>query len=129
MNKFNYNDPLNNDTFMIFAAQEYQNVHCLSLTEFRKDVNRIILARIIMRNYRKKKKIKIQLLLNHIIIFNNMFGKMATVRLFFFRCEPELHSILFTLLKFLKIIPPYIPEIDLSIIKEDINIKDMLRKL
>ena len=129
MTEFNYNDPLNDDTFMIYAAQNYKNVHCISLSEFRKDVKRIILARIIMRNYFKNGRIQIQLLLNHIIIFNNMFGKMATVRLFFFRCEPVLHPILKTIFDYMSILPPYIPEVKFTEIKENINIRKMLEKL
>lgn len=129
MTEFSYNDPLNDDTFMIYAAQNYQNVHCITLSEFRKDVKRVILARILMRNYFKKDNLQIQLLLNHIIIFNNMFGKMATVRLFFFRCEPKLHEILITVFRFMNILPPYIPEVNLDEIKENINIKKMLEIL
>lgn len=114
---------------MVFAAQHYKNVHCLTLSEFRKDVKRLVLARIIMRNYLKNNTIQIQLLLNHIIIFNNMFGKMATIRLFFFRCDPNLHPILKTIFNYMSILPPYIPEVNLDEINENINIKKMLEIL
>lgn len=102
---------LTKDTFLIYAANNYQNPHCTSITDFEKDCKRFVIARTLMRNYYKRGKISIRLLVNHVIICGNVFGNTPTVNLFFYYCEEELWPCLVAIFEFLKILP------------EDINIK------
>jgi len=100
---------LTTENYLIYAAQNYKNPHCTSLTDFHRDCKRFITARTLLRIFHKGRDIKIQLLLNHIVVCSNMFGNESAVELFFFYCEPELHSYLVAIFDFLNILPtgPY----------------------
>lgn len=114
---------LNKDTFLIYAAQHYQNSHCTSITDFEKDCKRFVVARTLMRNYYKRDRIPIRLLLNHIVICSNTFGPIATVHLFFYYCEEELYPLLSAVFEFMQIMP-----IDINI-KADPKIEHILRNM
>jgi hypothetical protein len=96
---------ITNDNYLIYAAQNYRNPHCTSLNDFHKDCKRFITARTLLRIFHKGRKIKIQLLLNHIIVCSNMFNVEASVGLFFYHCEPQLYTYLVTIFDFLNILP------------------------
>lgn len=116
-------EKLTKETFLLYAARNYQNPHCTSISDFEKDCKRFVVARTLMRNYYKRGKISIRLLINHIVIQTNMFGNDAAVSLFFYYCEEELYGCLIAIFDFLNILPE-----ELSHIKPDPNIERLLRK-
>lgn len=120
---------LSDENYLIYAAQNYSNAYCTSIDEFYKDIKIIITARTLLRNYFKNGTIHIRLLLNHIITFSNIFGNHATVRLFFFRCEHNLHGYLYAIFKFLDILPEYVEETNLRTILPDPQFTKMLEEL
>lgn len=110
------------DTVLLYAAHNYNNPHCASLNDFHEDIKRFIIARTLIRNYHKKRKIRIRLLLNHIIICTNMFGNEGASRLFLHYCEPELWPYLSAIFDFLQIAP------DDFLVPPDKNIQDILQR-
>ncbi len=120
---------LDKNSYQIYAIQNYTNLHCTSLADFQRDIKIFITARTLLRVYHKSGKLKIRLLLNHIVTLNNLFGPRATVRLFFYHAEYELHPYLKAIFKFLNLVPDEVPEADLICIKSDENITKILEEL
>lgn len=113
---------LTKENFLLYAAKHYQNPHCTSINDFDQDCKRFVTARTLMRNWQKRQKIAMRLLLNHVVICTNMFGHVAAVSLFFYYCEEELHPFLVAIFDYLNILPE-----DVSHIKQDPQIVHLLR--
>lgn len=76
----------------------YDNPKCLSIEEFRSDLYRIKYLKKLFRKYYDENELKERLILNHIIIFFNMFRSREACRLLFFSISEEYHSLLKTFL-------------------------------
>jgi len=113
---------LTKENFLLYAAKHYQNPHCTSISDFDQDCKRFVVARTLMRNYYKRGRIPIRLLLNHVIVCTNMFGNRPAVNLFFYYCEDELWPCLVAIFEFLNILPE-----EVTGIKPDPNIEYILR--
>jgi hypothetical protein len=120
---------LDKNNYLIYAAQNYQNMHCVSLADFKSDVKTFITARTLLRVYHKTNRIKMRLLLNHIITCSNVFGPHATTRLFFYHCEMDLHPYLIAIFDFMNILGDDNPETDVVCIAPDTTIEDMLKEI
>lgn len=120
---------LDKTNYLIYAAQNYQNLHCVSLDDFKADIKTFITARTLLRVYHKTKRIKMRLLLNHIITCSNVFGPHATTRLFFYHCERDLHGYLIPIFEFMNILADDNPETDTICILPDEDIVKMLREV
>jgi len=96
---------LNQNTVLLYAAKNYENPHCTSIDDFNQDIKRFVIARTLLRKYHKKGKIRIRLLLNHIIICTNTFGNEAATKLLLYYCESELWGYLASFFEFLHITP------------------------
>lgn len=73
---------LDESTFLVFAANHYENVHCHDVTEFDEDLKRFQYLRKLFSRYKQIGDLKERLILNHMIIIYNCFGKSATSMLF-----------------------------------------------
>jgi hypothetical protein len=67
--------------FLLFAAKNYENVY-YDTTEFYDDLKRFTYIKRLFNQYETKGEIKVNLILNHIIILYNVFGPSATEMLF-----------------------------------------------
>ena len=105
-------EQLTKENFLIYAAQHYNNPHCTSIHDFDQDCKRFVIARTLMRNFYKRNKVPIRLLLNHVVICNNVFGPRATVKLFLYYCEPELWPCCVAIFDYLNILQEDIENID-----------------
>ena len=123
--------PLTDDNHTFFAMKAYTNSQCKSLEEFHEDLNRTKYLKRLFRRYQTTGSLRERLILNHIIIFYNVFGVEPASRLLFFKIEEELHSLLKTFLVYLNCCPEQnIPETeDLVGIPLDEKILNTLRKL
>ena len=65
---------LNIDNFMIYAMKAYDNPQCSGVDEFHEDLNRVKYIKRLLRKYKRDGVIRERLILNHIIIFCNVFG-------------------------------------------------------
>lgn len=120
---------LNDDNFLMFAMKHYDNPQCKNIEEFHEDMNRIKYLKRLFRKYKTSGVLRERLILNHIIIFTNVFGIEAASRLLFSRIEPDLHTYLKTFLIFLNSLPEAIPETDLVMIPLDRRIITKLREI
>lgn len=102
----NIYDDLNEDNFMIFAMKAYDKPNCI-ISEFDDDMKRIKYIKKLFRKYEETGDLKERLILNHLIILFNVFGKDA-VKILFFKIEERSYSILKTFLVFLNYMPPKI---------------------
>ena len=123
-------DKLDDNTYIMFAMKHYENPQCMGMDEFQEDLNRIKYIKRLFRKYKKNGVLRERLLLNHIIIFYNVFGIDAGTRILFYKIEEEMHSLLKTFLVFLNYIPEEgIPEIDLVSIPLNQDVINRLREL
>jgi len=119
---------LNKETFEYFAMKHYDNPRCVSLDEFRGDLSRIKYLKKLFRKYVEEQDLKERLILNHLIIFFNVFENNAACRLLFFSMPECYFSILKTFLIYLKRMDYDINPIgsrDINF-REDINVDDEL---
>lgn len=102
--------PLTEDNYVLIAMKHYTNPQCTTVDEFYEDLNRTKYLKRLFRRYKTTGNLRERLILNHIIIFCNVFGVELAARLLFFRIEEELHSLLKTFLVYLNCLPKHIPE-------------------
>ena len=96
---------LTEDNYTFFAMKSYCNPGCTSVDEFHEDLNRTKYLKRLFRRYDSTGQLRERLILNHIIIFYNVFGIEPATRLLFFKIEEELHSLLKTFLVYLNYCP------------------------
>lgn len=120
---------LNSKNFLDYAIHHYENPECKDMDEFSEDVNRIKYLKRLFSRYDQEGDLKSRLILNHLIIFNNVFGLVPASRILFYRVEEKYYPILKTSLKFLDKLPTYIPEVDLDLIPLDHKILLELEKV
>ncbi len=121
--------PLNNDNYIMYAMKHYENSQCEGMDEFYDDLNRTKYLKRLFKKYETSGILKERLILNHIIIFYNVFGIECGTRLLFFKIEEMFHSTLKTFLVFLNYLPEHIPEKDLVSISLDHNAMNILREI
>ena len=122
-------DMLTEDNFLLFAMKVYDNPQCKDMEEFYEDINRIKYLKRLFKKYKTSGILRERLILNHLIIFTNVFGITASNRILFHRIEKELHPYLKTFLVYLNLLPDNIPETELKTIPLDKRIIDRLRKI
>ena len=83
---------LNPATYDLFAAKHYNNPQCQSTDEFQEDISRVVYVKRLLTAYLAGKGLKERLILNHVVVLYNCFGRY-TADLLFFKCrgmEPQL---------------------------------------
>jgi len=122
---------LNNQNYIMFAMKHYENPHCTGLEEFYDDLNRIKYLKRLFKKYLVSDTLKERLILNHIIIFYNVFDMENANRLLFFKIEEEFHSVLKTFLIYLKYLPLDLrtPEVDIISIPLHTEVMKVLRNI
>lgn len=114
---------LTEDNFVLFAMKHYDNPNCKGLSEFKDDLKRFSYLKKLFKKYKPGSTAKERLILNHIVVLNNLFGK-ATVKMLFFKIDegnwPQLKSFLL----FLNIMPA-----DNLTIERDLLVLESLGKI
>jgi len=124
---------LNDDNFILYCANKYDNIHCHSTEEFLDDLKRIKYIKKTLTKYKTSGLIDERLVLNHLIILNNVFGPEALCRIIFLKMEKYLELIKPFLLT-LNILPEYVynikgVHIETAAVPMDVGIIDILRKI
>jgi hypothetical protein len=120
-------DELNEDNYLLFAIRNYDNPQAATKEDFYEDLRRFKYIKRLLKKYYKGEDIKLNLLLNHIIILYNVFGDAATP-LLFYKIEHQYWSIIKSLMVFLDRYPQ--PDtLSLRVIETDATIIEELRKL
>ena len=95
---------LNDDNFLIFAIKHYQNPSCTGMAELEDDLKRFKYLKRLFNRYEKTGEPNERLIINHLVLLYNVFGKQATDMLFF-KLEEKYWSNLKTFLVFLNRMP------------------------
>jgi len=118
-------DDLNDDNFLMFAMKEYNNMQCTDIEEFYDDLKKIKYIKRLFNFYKNNGQLKERLILNHLIIFYNVFTVQAGTRILFYKIEKDFWSMLKTFLIYLDRMPDKIDSIRGEIIRtSDIKLDD-----
>ena len=113
--------------------QHYENPQCVEVEEFNDDLKKIKYIKRLFNQYSIEGVLKERLLLNHIIVFYNVFSVEAATRILFYKLEENIWPMLKTFLFYLNFLPNKIESINgRTIITTEIlmdqGIVDSLRK-
>ncbi len=98
-------EDLNEKNFLLFAMQHYDNPQCVDVEEFNDDLRKIKYIKRLFNQYSLGGDLKERLLLNHIIVFFNVFQTKAATRILFFKLDEKFWPMLKTFLFYLKFMP------------------------
>ena len=98
-------DDLNEKNFLLYAMKEYNNPQCVDVDEFNDDLKKIKYIKRLLNQYISEGNLKERLLLNHIIVFFNVFTTKAATRILFYKMEKEFWPMLKTFLFYLNYMP------------------------
>jgi len=126
-------DDLTNENIMMYAVKVYDKPNCI-MSEFKEDMKRFNYLKRLLKRYRKMGELREQLVLNHLVVLNNVFGPEAATRLLFFKMSKDDYSALKTYLLFLSCMPDRVKgikghDILSSEIPVDMTIANALRNL
>ena len=116
-------DDLNEKNFLLYAMKEYDNPQCVQVEEFYDDLKKVKYIKRLFNQYLNEGVLKERLLLNHIIVFYNVFPVRSATRILFLKIEEEFWPILKTFLVYLSYMPEIIDSINgRAIISDDMQL-------
>jgi hypothetical protein len=89
----------------MYALLHYDNPHCKDIKEFFEDIKRIHYIRRLLKRHISDGVLKERIILNHLIIFYNVFETESATRILFFKVEKEYHPALKTFLIYINKMP------------------------
>ena len=118
-------DDLNEGNFLMFSMKEYNNIQCIDIEEFYDDLKKIKYIKRLFNIYLNDGQLKERLILNHLIVFYNVFPIQAGTRILFYKIEEQFWPMLKTFLIFLDRMPDKIESIKgKTILSTDIKLDD-----
>ena len=102
--------------------QHYNNPQCVEVEEFNDDLRRIKYIKRLFNQYHTENILKERLILNHIIVFYNVFSVQAATRILFYKIDEEFWPMLKTFLLYLSYMPKDKIE---SIMGKEIRVTDI----
>mgnify|MGYP006864745320 CR=1 FL=1 len=118
-------DDINDDNLLMFAMKEYNDIQCTDIEEFYDDLKKIKYIKRLFNIYLNDGQLKERLILNHLIVFYNVFPIQAGTRILFYKIEEHFWSMLKTFLIFLDRMPDKIESIrGKTILSTDIKLDD-----
>jgi len=118
-------EQLTDENLLIYAAKHYTNPRCIDAEEFYEDLNRIKYIKRLLNKYEESGKISERLILNHLIVFFNVFGIEPALKMLEFKLNDKYWPVIKPFLIFLK----YIRNDQYTDIAMDQNVVDVLRKI
>lgn len=113
------------ENYIIVAAKHYSNPQCSSTDEFYEDLNRIKYIKRLINRYHDTGDLSERLLINHIIVFCNVFTIPIGIKLMALKLEYKYWSVIKPFLVKLKYVLPG----DLTGINMDPYVVKVLRKM
>ena len=104
-------DDLNEGNFLMYSMKEYNNIQCIDIEEFYDDLKKIKYIKRLFNIYLNDGQLKERLILNHLIVFYNVFPIQAGTRILFYKIEEQFWPMLKTFLIFLERMPDKIESI------------------
>ena len=118
-------DDLNDDNFLMYAMKEYNDIQCTDIEEFYDDLKKIKYIKRLFNIYKNDGQLKERLILNHLIVFYNVFPIQSGTRILFYKIEKDFWPMLKTFLIFLDRMPETVDSIRGEIIRaSDIQLDD-----
>ena len=118
-------DDLNEGTFLMYSMKEYNNIQCIDIEEFYDDLKKIKYIKRLFNIYLNDGQLKERLILNHFIVFYNVFPIQAGTRILFYKIEEHFWPMLKTFLIFLERMPDKIESIrGKTILSTDIKLDE-----
>ena len=118
-------DDLNEGNFLMFSMKEYNNIQCIDIEEFYDDLKKIKYIKRLFNIYLNDGQLKERLILNHLIVFYNVFPIRAGTRILFYKIEEQFWPMLKTFLIFLERMPDKIESIrGKTILSTDIKLDE-----
>lgn len=74
---------LTEDNFEFFAIKHYDDPNCLGVHEFREDLQRFKYLNRLLNKFEESGEMKVNLILNHLVVLYNLFNDAATNLLFY----------------------------------------------
>lgn len=105
-------DSVTNKNSLLYAMKNYENPQCLDAAEFEEDFKHFKYVKRLCRRYLTTKRLREQLLLNHLVLLFNVFGDDAATRLLFLKCDPEMYRVVKTYLHYMQREPEVVPGIN-----------------
>lgn len=126
-------DNLTKDNIVLLAAKHYDSPRCIA-AEFEDEINRVRHIKKLLTKYLNKNELNERLILNHLIIYANVFTVEFSVRMLFYFLEEKYHPALKTFLLYLGYLNDKIHMVNgktylVSDISVDMKIADALRKI
>jgi len=110
-------DDLTDENFLMYAMKEYNDIQCTDIEEFYDDLKKIKYIKRLFNIYLNTGQLKERLILNHLIVFYNIFPIQAGTRILFYKIEKAFWPMLKTFLVFLDRMPKTIDSIRGEIIR------------
>ena len=107
-------DNLTNGNYMMYALLHYDNPYCKDIKEFFEDIKRIHYINRLLKRYDIDGILKERMILNHLIIFYNVFVDEPATRILFFKVNKKYHSALKTFLIYINKMPDDMHDIQLD---------------
>ena len=118
-------DDLNDDNFLMYSMREYSNMQCTAIEEFYDDLKKIKYIKRLFNIYKNNGQLKERLILNHLIVFYNVFSVQAGTRILFYKIEKDFWPMLKTFLIYLDRMPDKVDSIRGEVIlASDIKLDD-----
>ena len=100
---------LDNDNYILYCMNHYDNPQCQTVQEFEEDLNRILyLQKLFSRYVSDKTELRERLILNHLIVLFNLFNEV-TINILFYKIDKQYWNILITFLVYLNRMPDELP--------------------
>ena len=103
---------LTNSNFTLYAMKFYDNPQCLSEDDFYNDIKILKYLKRLFNRYTLSGELKTRLILNHLIMFTNVFPPQVASRILFLKIPREHWSVLKTFLDYLNFMPDYLEKIN-----------------
>ena len=97
-------DELNEKNYLMFAIKHYDNPQSVTVDDFMEDMKKFKYLKRLLKRYLKTGVLRVNLILNHLIILFNVFGE-GTIPLLMYKLGDEYYSIIKTFLVYINRIP------------------------
>ena len=121
---------INENNFIQYCMNHYDNPQCHTVKEFEDDLNRITYLQKLLYRYKNNSELRERLILNHLIVLINVFDK-AVVNILFYKIDRQYWDVLMTFLLYLNMMPDSLPQynIVLSDFELDLEVYSVLRDI
>ncbi len=120
-------EELNDENFIFYAASNYLNPKSITIDEFYDDLSHIKYVKRLINRYLNHSELKVNLIINHLILLYNVFDSKAMTEMLFYKLEERHYPILKPFLIQLNYLPKIIGNIDTDMIPLDNIVCSALR--